>query len=348
MDQYLPRSKKFRYIRVQNVVSGVLAFLCTLWVGIHINRSNKSANNFLEVSSNEFSSYSSSASIRGSNTVGDRPIIYTFFQDVNGGYGDGPLIELWKEYWAAAGWEPKVINLETAMQHPDFEAYNEALKEVPLGDKPDYDRLCFLRWLAMAAVGGGYMADVDVLPLWPVGHEKSYKAISDGKFNVHCGARGGEVPCLMSGAAANWHRMAFSILEDGIRHKDKDVKLWSDMLALQDIMANGGGTAVEVSNTVIQGYHVVNWLKSQNNGFDAGTCGQGDARTSIHFSHSITDHLKDVDEKGVHYRHEMRPKLAKEWLAEWAKSCIDESSPFKDFLLSQRPTDDIISSLKDV
>lgn len=151
----------------------------------------------------------------------------------------------------------------------------------------------------------------------------------------------------MSGAAANWHRMAFAILENGLRHQNSDVKLWSDMRALQDVMTNGGGTAIEVSNSVLQGYNIIAWLKTQRERFDTVTCEQGNGKTSVHFSHSITDHLTEVQQRGVEYRHEMRPKMAKEWLARWADSCIDGNSNFKRFLLAQRTTEDIALAMKE-
>merc|ERR1712071_506152 len=69
------------------------------------------------------------------------------------------------------GWTPKILTVDDARKHPRFEEYNKMLDDVPLdgysGYRSGYNRLCYLRWLAMAAVGGGFMSDYDTVPLVP-------------------------------------------------------------------------------------------------------------------------------------------------------------------------------------
>ena len=96
----------------------------------------------------------------GKNTV------YTFFEqvpelDVNENHRQ---IDIWKNAWRSRGWKPVVLNLDDARRHKDFEKYNEAFKKLPTVNPKQYELNCFLRWLALDAVGGGFMTDYDMLP----------------------------------------------------------------------------------------------------------------------------------------------------------------------------------------
>ena len=130
---------------------------------------------------------------------------------------------------------------QDAKRHPDYAQYEHDLRNVPLGPKPEFDKMNFLRYLAMAAVGGGLMADVDVFPLWPLDDERDggrfQNAMSsvldtslddatadlpfNGKFSLLCGGPGSEVPCLMSGTASQWSHVANVLLENGRRQDRK-------------------------------------------------------------------------------------------------------------------------------
>ena len=183
-----------------------------------------------------------------------RPVIYTFYEEVEAsGFGDAEILCDWEILWREAGWEPKVLSIKDSKRHPDYAQYEHDLRNVPLGPKPEFDKMNFLRYLAMAAVGGGLMADVDVFPLWPLDDERDggrfQNAMSsvldtslddatadlpfNGKFSLLCGGPGSEVPCLMSGTASQWSHVANVLLENGRRHIFSDH--WSDMKALQEI-----------------------------------------------------------------------------------------------------------------
>jgi len=96
--------------------------------------------------------------------------MHTFFHEVpTGASQDTNLktLDLWREAWSEAGWEPKILTLQDAKRHPRFAHYEKKLYEQVriLHNPVEYNRMCFLRWLAMAAAGGGFMSDYDVLPL---------------------------------------------------------------------------------------------------------------------------------------------------------------------------------------
>lgn len=72
------------------------------------------------------------------------------------------LVLLWMENWRKLGYEPKVLNEHVARQHPYFAEFEKGLEHLPTVNPPGYERACYMRWLAMAQVGGGLMSDYDV------------------------------------------------------------------------------------------------------------------------------------------------------------------------------------------
>jgi hypothetical protein len=124
-----------------------------------------------------------------SSTSNKNPIVHTFYHEYNaaaGGTGmttaaDQALLKVWVDEWTAAGWNPVILNMEDTRQHPQFDTMNKMLDGLPF---KYYDvscklsmnglglleinssdifllflvkRLCFLRWLAIAQAGGGWM-----------------------------------------------------------------------------------------------------------------------------------------------------------------------------------------------
>lgn len=78
------------------------------------------------------------------------------------------LLEVWRESWEERGWKTRVLTLEDAKRHPNYDLMNQYLDSVPLEGKGGtgyYNRLWYLRWLAMQASGGGWMSDYDTIPL---------------------------------------------------------------------------------------------------------------------------------------------------------------------------------------
>ncbi len=103
----------------------------------------------------------------------ERLVMYTFYHRIEADHrftdmddsSDHALLEAWKKRWNAAGWDTKIIHLEHAMQHPRYDEFYAKLQDIPMkgiggkGKNRPYNELCFLRWLAMASVGGGWMSE---------------------------------------------------------------------------------------------------------------------------------------------------------------------------------------------
>lgn len=93
-----------------------------------------------------------------------KPNIYTFFHQSQNVTSYQPIIDLWRDRWSRAGFNPVVLGPEIAQQHPRYAELVERINKLPTINDPTYEALCYIRWLALEVVGGGVMADSDVLP----------------------------------------------------------------------------------------------------------------------------------------------------------------------------------------
>lgn len=96
----------------------------------------------------------------------------------------------------------------------------------------EYNRMCFLRWLAMSHVGGGWFADFDTVPLRPP--QKDDEALGHTeKFHLYHRFR---VPSLVSGSRQEWERMAFLLLNTGKFLRERkgkcEITLQTDLIIL--------------------------------------------------------------------------------------------------------------------
>ena len=72
---------------------------------------------------------------------------------------DQDLLENWKKAWYDAGWEPRVLSEADAKKLPEYDALLQLIIDAKaIGT---YNMACYIRWIAMAAVGGGFMSDYD-------------------------------------------------------------------------------------------------------------------------------------------------------------------------------------------
>lgn len=74
------------------------------------------------------------------------------------------LITLWREAWTKRGVEPVVLSEWHARQHPMFTEFDAVVSKLPTVNNFLYERACWIRWLALAQVGGGFISDYDVFP----------------------------------------------------------------------------------------------------------------------------------------------------------------------------------------
>jgi hypothetical protein len=169
----------------------------------------------------------------------------------------------------------------------------------------------FLRWLAVAAAGGGYMADYDVFPisLAPTAQDPPF----GGNFTVYSkikNSQGAGIPCLMSGSESEWTRMAYAILENGLKHA-KTENMWSDMLAIIDMRAD---KAYQLRDIVAEGQDVL--LK---HGWSESDCKATQTKKAIHFSHEAL--RKGYIRPGE--TAEDRPYIIRRFLQKWHNVCTE-------------------------
>lgn len=144
---------------------------------------------------------------------------------------------LWRNRWREAGHEPIILNEWHARRHPLFQDYDKAVSALPSINPAPYERACYLRWLALAQVGGGYMTDLDVMPRrigidgapapLPVPDVPSPCVIV---YQTPC------CPCFVWAESAGLDLLLGSIASHGIGSRPQDGKgHFSDQYALEDL-----------------------------------------------------------------------------------------------------------------
>ena len=274
-------------------------------------------------------------------TPGSRPIMYTFFEWIPprsrgtsmSDVADKTLISEWKAAWKAAGWHPIVLTLDDVKKHEKYADYAPKLSKIPmmgvdgLGGTVIYNQLCFLRWLAVAAVGGGFMADYDVFPISNAPPANQLEAPYDGNFTVYSRIKHSKragIPCLMSGRADEWTRMAYALLDNGEKNSGTET-MWSDMLALIDMRNDG---VYKIFDAVMEGQDVL--LKR---GWTGADCNTTTNKQAIHFSHEALrlGYLPPGESA------EDRPEIIRRFLKHWYQLCgsqTDEKAMLGDLVSS--------------
>lgn len=125
--------------------------------------------------------------------------VYCYHDNIGRDMANLPLVFLWKERWAKQGWEPIILNESHARQHPMYEMYSQRYHNLPTVNGKAYEICCYVRWLAMAVVGGGWMSDYDVIAHKFAPQEHPWRLTL---WN------GGACPCLVSGIDREYSRMA--------------------------------------------------------------------------------------------------------------------------------------------
>mmetsp|Transcript_15724 Transcript_15724/g.19170 ORF Transcript_15724/g.19170 Transcript_15724/m.19170 type:complete len:384 (+) Transcript_15724:167-1318(+) len=270
--------------------------------------------------------------------VSTRPIMYTFFNRIEASErhtgmddaSDDELLRAWQNKWNEAGWNAIILDMEDAKRHPRYQEFEDQIQKVPMngtggsGLNRFYNELCFYRWLAVAAVGGGWMSDYDVFPLaYGSGMNKRQPAElpSGGTFSVYSIVSGSNpgagIPCLMSGSASEWERMAFTILQNGIDHQTENH--WTDMFALMDLRWQKN--VYLWTDEVVSGQEVL-----IRDVFEKKHCGITNGNRAVHFSHSAMEHGHwqryinggvDSSVSKAFYR----PETIMHWLDMWDSTC---------------------------
>eukprot|EP00545_Synedropsis_sp_CCMP1620_P001493 CAMPEP_0119011034 /NCGR_PEP_ID=MMETSP1176-20130426/5409_1 /TAXON_ID=265551 /ORGANISM="Synedropsis recta cf, Strain CCMP1620" /LENGTH=303 /DNA_ID=CAMNT_0006963793 /DNA_START=64 /DNA_END=972 /DNA_ORIENTATION=- len=192
--------------------------------------------------------------------AGERPVIYTYYEqptqyDPNDDSLD--LIENWRKAWFDMGWNPIILSPQQAQMLPQYE---QLMTLIPSEDliTPEAIRN-YKRWMAMAYVGGGWLADFQ---LWPLNYFLRHgRALPyDGALTVYMGTN----PVLVSGTGEEYLRLARQIgqtadkmighqkwLNENYPESYQKSVLWNDSIALMELRKNISKDMFKVRGDVV-------------------------------------------------------------------------------------------------
>ncbi|CAJ1409936.1 unnamed protein product [Effrenium voratum] len=159
-------------------------------------------------------------------------VMHTFFEpawETKEKEASAQTLQAWEQFWRAAGWRTRVLGLAEVKKSPFYARVEDYIRHIP---RPNYDaeyeRFCYLRYVAMIEVGGGWMSDIDTLPMFL---SPELGLPNRGRFTVY----NGFVPSLVSGSKDEWVRILWTILNVGAMMNTSGVDRVSDMLALKEL-----------------------------------------------------------------------------------------------------------------
>ena len=232
----------------------------------------------------------------------------------------------------------RILSIKDAEAHPEYADVVAKLdNDVPLGDFVFYNKSCFLRHFAMAALGGGWMSDYDTIPLNIDGEIDGRNFPNDGKFTSF----EGHVPSLIVGSGEEWDRVSRALLQEGVNAganeelgliREGKLRLFSDMFALAELVQKGE-VIVNKPQFVFQAHDAGDAMASEIMSWDDETFAsnlhnkphqycENKHIKALHFSHS-----------GIHffgYSDDDRPILIATFLDRWSKLCNEPSFHFDD------------------
>jgi len=272
-----------------------------------------------------------------------RPVIFTYFEIIKSKSTSrsASVLEAWKKAWSDIGWEPVVLNLGDVMRHPRhrdiINVFENSSGEYSMSI---YDRMCFYRWFAMAASGGGWMADIDAFPLHmqpsKYGKEIPYKGLLTG-YARH-------IPCLVSGSGPEWNRLAWILVDSYKIHADE---FWSDMLALQEV--HEILDVFQYKRESVEFHHLFDKDEKLSDPYQmkAGSkdrCLLTDDKKVIHFSHwSVLQGVEGVGFSNEDYG--SQENIAVKWIRSWKEQCqTDDMNSAQAFNLKSTQEKEIYSS----
>ena len=186
-------------------------------------------------------------------------------------------LSAWVHNWRRAGWHVRVLSTFEAEHWPFYSELHARF-----GQNSQFEAHCYLPYAAMAAVGGGWLSDYDVVPI----SSPQGPLPNTGKLTMHHG----QIPALVSGSREEFERLVrrMSQLFLGQKHVPKRVALekppdsrqsCSDLFAaIRDLEARGEvmTTDMVMSAELFRSSHGWDW--------ECPEVEQGNHSMAVHFS----------------------------------------------------------------
>jgi len=227
---------------------------------------------------------------------------------------DAALLEFWIQSWKEAGWEPRVLTLQDAKRHSLYESFQKDLDDLCMGE---FGKLSLLRWLAMAAADGGWLADYDAFPLRDFRGD-DFTQLNNGEITIYEAV----APILVSGSADSWLDIAKYLLEHAKRHGRASrgrLSFWTDTLGLLSAWRDDNCT-LHVKKDVLDGRKAFT-----GQALTVEDCIKRPFRGKrvVHFGHFAMLEAPAISPELRLPRH--RLTIAKQWLPEWIDACGNET-----------------------
>ena len=270
-----------------------------------------------------------------------RPTIYTYFQRIDANNRttgmtndeDDDLLSFWRERWEDAGYTPVILTSDTVYS-PSFdnqsasnnqshsssftkERYESVRTKLDAMPLDDFGKILFRRWLAMAAIGGGWFSDYDNFPLWNLESEGS---VSRDELHLPTKMTVYDVlsPTLASGSGIEWLDTLEALLDDTIQNcPPRSNCFYSDSLAIHSLKSNHHTMAPMTARRVALPFDKDDPVSSN----DSHLCSKRAFRTkfTVHFGPEALQRGRHVPPKDRHPKH--RSRLARGWLDRWQELC---------------------------
>lgn len=95
-----------------------------------------------------------------------RQTVLTFYEpsDYTNQTESAALLDLWRDAWKSRGWNPVVLSMRDAVKHGRYLEVSDRVERLPRVGPVAATMNRFMRWVALARVGGGLMVDYDLIP----------------------------------------------------------------------------------------------------------------------------------------------------------------------------------------
>ena len=163
-------------------------------------------------------------------------VIHVFYEaqvdEIESPHAAQETLSAWKYNWQRAGWHPRILTTFDAQHSSLFDDMVEALSHLPAKHGSAKESSCYLRYVAMVAVGGGWLSDSDTVPthLFP-GRDLP----NNGTFTVHQY----DFAALISGTRSEFERVSKHMIEKlrARRLMVHRLGICQDKLVLRDMIA---------------------------------------------------------------------------------------------------------------